>query len=101
MKNRVFVGGSILDRFWEGFGSVFGSPNPRFLHFFRCFFDVIFEARSEGSKIEPKGQQEASGRQVKNPEGRRANPEGRRAFGQEAQGEEFKEGVAPLQDRTT
>ena len=45
MKNRMFFGTSILKGFWKGFGRVLGSQNPRFSHIFRCFFDVIFQAR--------------------------------------------------------
>ena len=33
-------------RFWMDFGRVLGGQNPRFSRFFRCFFHVIFEARS-------------------------------------------------------
>ena len=43
----MFFGASILDGFWVGFGRVLGGQNPRFSHFFRCFFEVIFEARFE------------------------------------------------------
>ena len=45
MKNRMFFGTSILDGFWEGFGRGLGGQNPQISHFFRCFFDVIFQAR--------------------------------------------------------
>ena len=33
--------GGILDGFWE----VSGGRKSRFSHFFRCFFEVVFEAR--------------------------------------------------------
>ena len=36
----MFFGTSILEGFWEGFGRVLGGQNPRFSHFFRCFFDA-------------------------------------------------------------
>ena len=45
MKNRMFFGSSILEGVCDGFGKGLGGQNPRFLHFFRCFFDVIFQAR--------------------------------------------------------
>ena len=45
MKNCIFFGTSILDGFWEGFGNGLRGQNPRFSHFFRCFFDVVFQAR--------------------------------------------------------
>ena len=41
----MFLGTSILGGFWEDFGRALGGQNPRFSHFFRCFFDVIFQAR--------------------------------------------------------
>ena len=37
-KKYIFLGTSILSRFWEGFGLVFGGKNSRFLHFWECFF---------------------------------------------------------------
>ena len=42
--------GGILDGFWE----VSGGRKSRFSHFFRCFFDVVFEARSGRTKNRPK-----------------------------------------------
>ena len=54
MKNRMFFGISILSRFWKGFGRVLGGQNPRFSHFFRCFFDIIFQARFGRRKNRPK-----------------------------------------------
>ena len=45
MKNRMFVGTSISETFWNDFDSVLGGPKPQFSHFFLCFFDVIFELR--------------------------------------------------------
>ena len=53
MKNRMFFGTSILIGFWEGFGKGLGHQNPRFLHIFRCFFDVVFQARFERRKKRP------------------------------------------------
>ncbi len=55
-KNRMFLGtwdidfGGVLEGFLEGFGS----QNPRFSHFVRCFFDVIFEERVRRAKNQPK-----------------------------------------------
>ena len=37
---------------------VLGGQNPRFSHFFRCFFDVIFEARFEEAKNRKKSRQD-------------------------------------------
>ena len=54
MKNRIFFGTSILSGFWEGFGRVLARQNPRFSHFFRCFFDIIFQARFGRRKNRPK-----------------------------------------------
>ena len=45
MENCMFSGTSFLDGFWKGFGRGLGGQNPRFSHLFRCFFDVIFQAR--------------------------------------------------------
>ena len=53
-KKSMFFGTSILKAFWVGCGRVLGGRNPRFSHFFRCFFDVIFEARFEEAKIRQK-----------------------------------------------
>ena len=36
------------------FGGVLGGQDPRFSHFFRCFFEVIVEARSGRAKHSPK-----------------------------------------------
>ena len=33
---------------------VLGGQNPRFSHFFRCFFEVVFAARLGRAKIRPK-----------------------------------------------
>ena len=52
-KNHVFFGISIWKGFGEGFGRVLGHQNPRFSRFFRCFLEVIFEARSGGVKNRP------------------------------------------------
>ena len=46
MKNRMFVGTSFSEAFWKDFGRVLGGQKPRFSHFFPCFFEVVFEARS-------------------------------------------------------
>ena len=54
LKNRVFFGISILKGFWVDFERVLGGQNPRFSHFFRCFFEVIFEARLGRAKNRPK-----------------------------------------------
>ena len=54
MKNCMFFGTSILDGFWEGFGRVLGRQNPRFLHFFRCFFEAFFKQRFGKAKIAEK-----------------------------------------------
>ena len=45
LKNRMFFGSAILEAFGKGFGRVLGSPNPRFLHFFRYFFDGKFRVQ--------------------------------------------------------
>ena len=45
MKNCMFFGTSILDGFWAGFGEVLAGQNPRFSHFFRCFFEAFFKQR--------------------------------------------------------
>ena len=45
-----FVFGGILRGFWEGFGR----PKTQYSHFFRCFFDAIFEARFQEAKIRQK-----------------------------------------------
>ena len=54
LKNRMFVGTSISEAFWEDFGKVLGGQNPRFSHFFRCFFEVNFEVRFGRAKNRPK-----------------------------------------------
>ena len=54
MKNRMFFGTSILIGFWEGFGRGLGGQNPRFSHIFRCFFDVVFQARFGRRKNRPR-----------------------------------------------
>ena len=54
MKNHTFFATSILSGFWEGFGRALASQNPRFSHFFRCFFDVIFQGRFGKRKNGPK-----------------------------------------------
>ena len=54
MKNRMIFGTSILSGFLEGFGKGLGGQNPRFSHFFRCFFDIIFQARFGRRKNRPK-----------------------------------------------
>ena len=48
------VFGGILGRFWEGFGT----PKTSMFDVFRCFFDVIFEARFEEAKNCKKTRQE-------------------------------------------
>ena len=53
-KKRCFFGPSIWRAFWEGLGRVLGGQNPRFSHFFRCFFDIIFQARFGRRKNRPK-----------------------------------------------
>ena len=50
----MFLGTSILKAFWEDFGRVLGGPNPRFSHFFRCFFEVNFEVRFGRAKNRPR-----------------------------------------------
>ena len=50
----MFFGTSILKAFWEDFGRVLGGQNPRFSHFFRCFFEANFEARFGREKNRPK-----------------------------------------------
>ena len=50
----MFFGTSLLSGFWECFGWVLGNQNPRFSHFFRCFFDIIFQARFGRRKNRPK-----------------------------------------------
>ena len=52
-KNHVCFGISIWKGFGEGFGRVLGHQNPRFSRFFRCFLEVIFEARSGGVRNRP------------------------------------------------
>ena len=54
IKNRMFFGTSILKPFWLGFGTVLEDQKPRFSRFFRCFFEVVFEARSGRAKNRPK-----------------------------------------------
>ena len=54
MKISMFWGTSISEAFWEDFGRVLGCQNPRFSHFFRCFFDVNFEERFRRAKNQPK-----------------------------------------------
>ena len=54
MKNLVFFRTSVLRGFWEGFGRGLGDQNPRFSQFFRCFFEVIFEACFGRRKNQPK-----------------------------------------------
>ena len=41
----MFFGTSILEAFWEDFGRVWGGQKPRFLNFFRCFFEAFFKQR--------------------------------------------------------
>ena len=43
-----------LEAFWDDFGRVLGAQNPRFSHFFRCFFEANFEARWGRAKNRPK-----------------------------------------------
>ena len=45
MTNRMFFGTSVLIGFWKGFGRGLGGQNPRFSHFFRCFFDANFRVQ--------------------------------------------------------
>ena len=40
LEKCMFFGTSILEAFWDGFGTVLGGQNRRFSHFFRYFFDV-------------------------------------------------------------
>ena len=40
MKNRMFFGTSILRGFCTRFGKIVEGQNPRFSHFFRCFFNL-------------------------------------------------------------
>ena len=54
MKNCMFFGTSILRASWHDFERVLGGQNRRFSHFFRCFFEVVFEARSGRAKNRPK-----------------------------------------------
>ena len=54
MKISMFFGTSISEAFWKDFGRVLGGQNPRFSHFFRCFFDVNFEERFRRAKNQPK-----------------------------------------------
>ena len=54
LKNRVFVGTSFSVAFWKDLGRVWGSPNHRFSHFSRCFFDAEFKVRSGRRKKRPK-----------------------------------------------
>ena len=53
-KNRVFVGISILIAFLMDFGRVLGAQNPRFSHFFGCFFEAFFKQRFGKAKIAKK-----------------------------------------------
>ena len=41
-KKRLFLRTSILEAFWDGFGTVLGDQNRRFSHFFGCFFRSNF-----------------------------------------------------------
>ena len=50
----MFFGTSIFTGFWQGFGRGLGDQIPRISLFFRCFFEVIFEARSGRAKNRPK-----------------------------------------------
>ena len=50
MKNRMFFETSILEAFWMDLGKVLGAQNPWFSQFFRCFFEVVFEAHSGRAK---------------------------------------------------
>ena len=52
--NRMFFWTSILEAFWEDFGRVLGARNPRFSHFFQCFFEANFEARFGRAQNRPK-----------------------------------------------
>ena len=55
-KKHCFFGPSIWKGFWWGTGRVLGGQNPRFSHFFRYFFVVVFEARFGWRKNRPKMQ---------------------------------------------
>ena len=46
----MFFWSAILSGFWEGFERGLGGQNPRFSHFFRCFFDVVFQAQLQRRK---------------------------------------------------
>ena len=43
MRNRMFVGTSFSEAFWEDFGMVLGGQKPQFSHFFRHFFEANFK----------------------------------------------------------
>ena len=48
LKKCIFFGTSILEGFWQSFGRRFGGQNPRFSHFFRCFFLSFLKCGLEG-----------------------------------------------------
>ena len=54
MKNRMFVGTSISEAFWEGFGRFLGGRNLRFSYFFQLFFEANFAVRFGRPKKGPK-----------------------------------------------
>ena len=51
----MFLRTSILRGFWEGLGRVLGGQNPRFLLFFRNFFDAKFGMQFGRTKNRKKG----------------------------------------------
>ena len=65
MKNPMFVGTSFSEAFWMDFGTVLGGQKPRFSHFFRCFFEVVFEARSGRPKNRAKSAKTNFGARLK------------------------------------
>ena len=62
-KNHMFFGISILKAFWVDFGRGLAAQNPRFSHFFRCFFEVNFEQRFRRPENRKKSFQQDGGYQ--------------------------------------
>ena len=54
MKKSHLCGDVVLGGFLDGFWEVSGGRKSRFSHFFRCFFEVVFEARLGRAKNRPK-----------------------------------------------